>query len=130
MHTINIKNNVNEKNHLNRAKPTLLSREKKLTHLAAFKQSGLTMTAYCKQQGLKISAFSNWNARYAKKKNTTFLPAQLKSQQSELKNSQPQMILKSLGRLEIHKGDLKIILPETNHFEAMLNLVKTVISCN
>jgi hypothetical protein len=84
------------------------------------------MTAYCKQHDLKISAFSNWNARYTKKKNATFLPIQL-SAAPALKKSEGEL---SLQRLEIHKGDLKIILPVANNVEAMANLVKWVISCN
>lgn len=118
--------NFYNENNLNLIKPIKLTTEMRHAHVNAFKQCGLTMTAYCKQHNLKISAFSNWNARYSKKKNATFLPVQLRATPA-LKKSEGEP---SLQRLEIHKGDLKIILPLANNVEAMTNLVKMVISCN
>ena len=43
-----------------------LNQEEKRTHVQAFLSSGQTQQGYCDAQGLKLSQFKNWKARYIK----------------------------------------------------------------
>jgi transposase-like protein len=95
-------------------------------HVRAFESGADTMARYCELHGLTITTFKNWVSRYSDNQKPAFIPININ------RNNQIEKIdiKKPLQRIEIHRGDIKVILPEINDLETVLNLIKVVMSCN
>jgi len=87
------------------------------------------MTAYCEAHGIPLSTFSTWVTKYSKKQGSAFVPVQVKNEPS------PQAALKDqtntqTQHIEIHRGDLKVVLPVTNDVSMAIEIIKGVFACN
>ena len=109
---------------LNPIKKIQFTSQSRRAHVTAFENSQQTMTGYCLQNGLLLSTFSSWVAKYGSNKKRGFIPITVQA------HSAVKEIKKPMQRIEIHRGDVKVILPEINDFEAVVNLIKVVMQCN
>ena len=96
-------------------------------HVTAFENSNQTMTGYCLQNGLLLPTFSGWVARYGRKKQAAFVPIKIQTHSESKENN---VIKKPFQKIEIHRGDVKVILPENNDLKIVIELIKAVMSCN
>lgn len=95
-------------------------------HVRAFESGTDTMVRYCELHRLALSTFKNWVPRYGEKEKPAFIPININ------RNNQIEKIeiKKQSQRIEIHRGDVKVILPEINDLEIVINLIKVMMSCN
>ena len=103
-----------------------LSTQAKRAHVRAYQSTGQTMIAYCEQTHLALSTFKAWVSKYGEKKSVTgFIPMIVDN-----KNQVTAEIKNETQRLEIQKGDFKIIFPGITNLEMTIHLIKGIIACN
>ena len=85
-------------------------------HVRAYQVSGESMVAYADKNRLVLSTFKGWVTRYGEKAiPAAFIPI------SPSKNALTEISkTKSLQRVEIHIGDIKIIFPEMHNTEILI----------
>lgn len=101
--------------------------QSKRRHVQSFESSNKTMTAYCKEHEIAISTFSTWVSKYGVKDDGVFLPIQthkpIPTSASMIETQQP-------AHIEIHRGELKVILPILSDAKVAIEIIKGVLSCN
>src|SRR3990167_4038174 len=95
-------------------------------HVRAFESGTDTMVKYCEAHSLPLSTFKNWVPRYGNKQKSAFIPINV-NRDNQIEKID---VKKPSQRIEIHRGDVKVILPEINDLETVINLIKVVFSCN
>jgi hypothetical protein len=98
-----------------------LTEEGKRHHVLAYVKSKLSRRTYCDQHGLKLSSFKSWIKRYPPKRTSDFIPIITTPQSEPRKNTQ---------RIEIYKGNYKVVLPEIESVAVVISIIRGVISCN
>ena len=96
-------------------------------HVQSFESSNKTMTAYCEEHEIAISTFSAWVSKYGVKDDGVFVPIQthepISASASTIETQQP-------AHIEIHRGELKVILPILSDAKVAIEIIKGVFSCN
>lgn len=96
-------------------------------HVREYQTSGESMIVYCDKHHLALSTFKTWVTKYGEKK----IPAQFVPIATTLKNSPTEINeAKSLSRVEIHKGDIKIVVFDTTKIETLIQLIKGLSYAN
>lgn len=96
-------------------------------HVREYQFSGKSMIVYCDQHHLALSTFKTWVTKYGEKK----IPAQFVPMVVASKNSISEMSkTRSLQRVEIHIGDIKIIFPETSDIEILIQFIRGLSHAN
>lgn len=112
----------NESSIINKEKPKRpqMTKEIRQSHVLKWKQSGLTMSDYCRQNTLSISSFSVWVHQYTSAQSPAFKP--VISQGLQEKRQQ--------NAIEIISGDrVKIRLHDVNNAALVIEIIKEVMRC-
>lgn len=98
-----------------------LTASEKRAHVESYLQSKQTQQAYCDNQGLKLSSFKNWMSRYSRNHAGQFTPVITTPKAAVSHNA---------SRVEICKGDCKIVLYAIANVEFTIEIIKGVLSCS
>lgn len=100
-----------------------LSKEEKRSHVAAYEKSKMTQKSYCEKNGLKLSSFKNWVARerfrHDRRPAGNFVP--LIATTGKTSADTP--------RVEIYKGDTKVVLSHALDTKWMVEIITELFSC-
>jgi transposase-like protein len=92
------------------------------SHIENWKQSGLSMSEYCRQKGLSLSNFSSWAQKHNKSQ-ATFKPISVLSMPSK-----PE-IQKNI--VEIHLAQqIKIRFVNVSDYTLIVNIAKELVKCS
>ena len=103
-----------------------LTDDEKRAHVQAYLKSNQSRQKYCEQNGLKLSSFKNWPTKYGRKRISNFVPVVPEPQAQAIKTQTPQ----KPQRIEILKGDCKVVLCDVTNLSMTLEIIKGVLSCN
>lgn len=106
-----------------------LTTQSRRSHVNAFELGAQTMTSYCKTHSIPISTFSAWVTKYGKKQKSAFAPVQVKSSQSQMLIAK-QHKERSRQVIEIHRGNLRIMIPTMLNTSITIEIIKGMIECN
>lgn len=110
-------------------RPVYFTAQAKRSHVNAFESTGKTMTSYCEVHGIPLSTFSTWITRYGKKQPTAFVPVQVKNDPPPKAESKAPTQIRA-PHIEIHRGDLKVVLPVMSDVSMAIQIIKGVFACN
>ena len=101
--------------------------EEKRRHVSAYIKSNLTRAEYCRRNGLKLTSFKNWATKYGRKRKNGFV--------SVISTPQPQSITPhppntKQQRIEITKGNCKVVLCDVVNAASVVEAIKGVLLCN
>ena len=103
-----------------------LTDDEKRAHVQAYLKSNQSRRAYCESTGVKLSSFKNWPTKYGRKRISDFVPVVSTPQAPEIKMpvaTKPQ-------RIEITKGDYKVVLCDISSARMTIDIIQGVLSCN
>ena len=96
-------------------------------HVRAYQSSGQSMIMYCDKHHLALSTFKTWVTKYGEK----LIPAQFVPMTLASKNPNDAFKkTKSLSKIEIHAGDIKIVISEVANVETLIQLIKGLSHAN
>ena len=108
-------------------RPAHFSAQAKRSHVNAFESSRKTMTAYCEAHNIPLSTFSAWVTKYSKKQQAAFVPIAVQNNPPSQAASKKQT---STQYIEIHRGDLKVLLPVSNDVRMVTEIIKGMLACS
>src|SRR3990167_6521331 len=90
-------------------------------HVRSYQASGESMIVYCEKHHLALSTFKTWVTKYGEK----VIPAQFVPMTLASKNPNDTLKkTKSLSQIEIHAGNIKIVISEVPNVETLIQLIK------
>lgn len=104
-----------------------LTAQARRSHVFAFESGKLSMSAYCEKHGIPISTLSTWVTKYGKTQKAAFMPVQVKDNPPPVIS--PKAHPTQTKAIEIHRGDLKIVLPMVD-VAMTVEIIKGVLACN
>lgn len=103
-----------------------LTDDEKRAHVQAYLKSNQSRQKYCEQNGLKLSSFKNWPIKYGRKRMSDFVPVVATPQAQAINTPAAQ----KPQRIEILKGDCKVVLCDVTNSSMILEIIKGVLSCS
>ncbi len=102
------------------------SQSERDAHLAQWKNSGLSMSGYCRRMGLSVSSLSTWN-KQSIQKNPTFKPVL----SSSLVKDQPTSSISHASCIEmIFPSGMKVRLLGSTRLSDWIPMIKALESCS
>lgn len=95
-------------------------------HVRAYQISGESMIAYCGKHHLALSTFKSWVTKYGEK----IIPASFVPMTLASKNSDETKKVKLLPHIEIHTGDIKIVVHNATDTETLIQLIRGLSHAN
>ena len=96
-------------------------------HVQSFESSNKTMTAYCEEHKIAISTFSAWVSQYGQKEAEGFVPIQTPD---PISTSASTLGTQQSARIEIHRGELKVVLPLLSDAQVSIEIIRGILLCN
>jgi transposase-like protein len=98
------------------------TKEERVSHVNTWKKSGVSMSKYCRQQGLRLSNFSAWVHACAKS-TPKFKPVKVASA--------PEPHERNANVVEIIVDQrIKIRLPQVTNASLVINIAKGLMTCS
>lgn len=120
-----IKNNLKNTLEIEPPKKYFTTQDKRV-HVRTYQSSNESMIAYCDKHQLALSTFKSWVKKYGEKK----MPAAFVPILASKHTSADIKSIKSLQRVEIYAGDIKVIFPELSDTEMLITLIRGISHAN
>lgn len=127
MHGETMADNISENNLQIEPGKKFFTAQARRAHVREYQMSGESMIVYCDKRHLALSTFKTWVTKYGERK----IPARFVPITTAPKNSLEKTSgTISLSRIEIHKGDIKIVVSEVTSIETLIHLIKGLSYAN